>query len=304
MANIILCMRKTLPARSRTILSEMGVLRAACFALTVSLTGAAHASSTALTFQASTDGVVWNSIVTAQPGQRVLVRITATYTQRTPGPAPMGLASIYFQPTLMNWSAGNDSMLDYAASGTNATGGAVPDISGIDAPLGRISPFAATGPTDRDPYITHEQSVLGRNFARIARASATQWPLPWTTGNTGGSGSVVATQRAVVNTVPSEGPFNFGLAQVVVMKFGFVAGTATPGSTGGPPRRLMVSTPPQTLLTNWQTGTPEAAWYASETDTFGQIRSNVTIIPASITIIPAPALTLPALGLMLTRRRR
>jgi hypothetical protein len=303
MANIMLRRRGSSPAHVKTpALAAAGLF---CSALIFFLANAAHASSTSLTFQASTDGITWTSAVTARTGQRVLVRVVASYTQHTPGPAPMGLASIYFQPTLSNWSAGNDSMLPFAASGTNTTGGAVPDVSGTDAPLGRIMPFAATGPSERDPYTTHEQSVLGISYARIARASATQWPLPWSSGSTGGSGSVVASQRAVANTIPSEGPFNFGLVDVVIMKFGFVAGRPA-GAGGGSltSRRLAVSSPPQTLLNNWQTGVPEAAWYASETDTFGQIRSAVTIRPASVTIVPAPALTFPALALMVWARRR
>lgn len=269
-----------------------------CVSYVMSHAALSCGSVTTLAFETSTDGNNWSSTLAAAPGERVLVRVLASYQQLTPGPAPMGLASAYFQPTISNWAAGRDVMLPFASSGTNSTGGAVADLPGRDAPLGRISPFAATGPAANDAYVAHEQAVIGISYVRIARASAPQWPLPWNSGGgtTGGAGSVVASQRAVVNALPSEGGFNFNLINIVVMKFAFTLGQSSA-------RSLVISAPPQSLLNNWQTGVPEAAWYASETDTFGQIRSSVHIMSATVRVVPSPG-TFCLLMFALPRRGR
>lgn len=267
----------------------------------------AHAvDTTVLDFQVSTDGVSWASHVSVGPESTLVqCRLVVSYvtSQRT---RPIGLASLFVQPTVSSWRAG-DQLLPFAATGTNNTGGSVPDLAGLNAPYGRISPFASSGPGETDPYIGHVQNIRGTQYLRIARSSITNWVGQGpTTGagaanNTNGSGGLAISQRAFGNVTPDDPPFRSGSRDLVVFKFAVLLAEAARG------RLMSVSAPIESLTRDFQTGERGVTWYADPGDTFGQTRTPAVINSASIRVIPGPGVALGGLvglGLWATGRRR
>ena len=254
--------------------------------------------TTLLDLQVSSDGIHWADQVQALPGSQLQVRATVTLLRHGPSTSAIGLASIQFQPTIAGWIAGEDRVEPFASAGTNATGGSVPDLTGLNVPTGRIRPFAFTGPTNLDPYIAHEQQFAGRDYVRLARASAFEWPHLESTSNSGG---LVCNQRSFSN-VAHDDQFRFAaqLQHVVIFKFAL----RIAASSG--PRTLDVDAPLTGLSTDWQTGLPEATWFSSITDTYGQLRAAISVDPARIQIVPSPTVTLVGtafIGIMVARRR-
>jgi hypothetical protein len=101
---------------------------------------------TTLDFQVSLDGRTWSDDVVLTAGvTTVQVRAMVTYTPAAlSSNRPIGLASINFQPSITYWNASSDSVLPFAAVGTNSSGGGVPDVAGARSSFGRIMPFAMT----------------------------------------------------------------------------------------------------------------------------------------------------------------
>jgi hypothetical protein len=213
---------------------------------------------------------------------------------------PIGLASLSFQPTVSSWIAGSDSVLPFATTGTNNSGGAVLDVAGMNAPYGRIVPFAFTGPATSNPYFVHEQQIDGVSSARIALASADLWPSAATTSASSAEG-ITCEQRAYLNVTDSDPYFAAATRQVVVFKFAI----SLDPSRG--PRTLRIDAPEMGLSRNWQTGAPEASWYSSLTDTYGRTKAPIDVHGAAIVVIPQGSVFVQGLlGMcaIATRRRR
>ncbi|MBX3382287.1 MAG: PEP-CTERM sorting domain-containing protein [Phycisphaeraceae bacterium] len=263
----------------------------------------ANADTSRLEFQVSTDGVSWSSSTNALPGSVVQIRARMSYigTEAT----PIAFASLTYQPTVSNWTAG-DSLRPFANQGNNTNGGSVADTPGMDAPYGRISPFASTGPTSSDPYMGHVQNAGGTNYLRIARTTITNWVGQGPTTGTGaannfnGAGGLATVQKGSGNVGPNDPPFRTGISDIVILKFAVQLSAATDIRT------LLVSAPLEGMSRNATTGVREAAWFTSTSDNFGGIKAAVEVSDASINVVPAPgALALMGLGgLAVARRRR
>jgi hypothetical protein len=244
--------------------------------------GTSEGSATSiLAMQVSVDGVSWRSDATVQPGQRVLVRTSLSYVGNPTGSAlPIGLASVFHQPTVSGWTRGSDAVLPFASFGTNATQGSVSDQPGVSGPFGRISPFAYTGPSWRDPYIGHQQDEAGTSYLRIARASATAWPsLIEPRSSIEG---LDCAQRAFPNVEPADPLFLTRITQVIVFKFAVQIG-ALEG-----PKTMTVDAPIAGLSRDPLTGLARSTWFSSRTDTYGEISTPIDVAPAFIRVIPSP----------------
>ena len=185
--------------------------------------GVFAADTTVLTFQVSLDGVAWVPSVVLDSGVRtVQVRATASFAPDVAS-RPLGLANLNFQPTISNWSPLHDSLMGFASVGTNQTGGGVRDLPGMNAPLGRIMPFANTGPTASDPYHGHEQMMGGMRHLRLARTSTSNWPGdgPATnaSNNSNGSGGIAISQKSWANVAANDPLFVGQIQDVVLFKF-------------------------------------------------------------------------------------
>ncbi|MCX5689857.1 MAG: hypothetical protein NTV94_08780 [Planctomycetota bacterium] len=276
---------------------------AACMGLTL-CTGIAHGQGrTILDFQVSTDGQNWRDQVTVGGTTPVTVQVRAavSYVGTGSSQRPLGLASINFQPTLTNWNASRDHVRSFAASGENFNGGAVLDIPGPNTLYGRIMPFAMTGPGESNPYAVHVQEFGGVASMRLALRSATEWPSPHAIENSNGTDGLACAQRAFGNLTSQDPFFSTQISRVVVFKF---AVTLDPSSG---PRSMSVGAPESSLSRNWQTGLREAAWYSGLTDTYGRIKSEISVDDAAIQVVPGPCgaalVTIVSVGAALRRRR-
>lgn len=284
---------------------SMNLLRAFAALMTPAMVcGGAHGQGrTLLDFQVSTDGQNWGEQVRVDGSTPVTVQIRAavSFLASVSGQRPLGLASINFQPTLSHWDPTRDRVRPFASWGENLTGGAVLDIGGSATAFGRIIPFAMTGPTESNPYAVHVQQYNGVSSMRLALRSASQWPSPTSLENSNGTDGIACVQRAFGNLTPQDPFFSTRITQVIVFKY---AVTVDP-NTG--PRSLTVDAPDSSLSRNWQTGVREAAWYSSLTDTYGRIKSEISVDGAQIRVIPGPsAAGLAAILCLATplRRRR
>ena len=245
----------------------------------------AHGQSrTLLDFQVSTDGQVWGEqvVVGGTAPVTVQVRAAVSFLNAGSGQRPLGLASINFQPTLTNWDPAGDRVRPFASWGENLTGGAVIDIAAPNTLYGRIIPFAMTGPAENNPYAVHVQRLHGVSSMRLALRSASAWPSPTSLENSNGTDGIACVQRAFGNLTPQDPFFSTRISEVVVFKF-----AVTLDPTSGP-RSLTVDAPDSSLSRNWQTGLREAAWYSGLTDTYGRIKSEISVNGASIRVVPGP----------------
>lgn len=236
------------------------------------------------------------------PGTTVQFRYKVSYVANGSTLAPIGFASLTFQPTISNWSS-SDSLAAFATTGNNGTGGSVTEASGN---FGRITPFAATGATTSDPYRGHVQTVSGTQYLRIARTTITNWVgAGATTGslaanNFNGAGGLPAVQLSQSLATGTQPAFNANTSNVVLAKFAFTLSAETASRT------LSVSAPTDGMSRNTTTGVRQAAWFETSADTSGAIKAEVQVNGASIEVIPAPGVLglLGAGGLVALRRRR
>lgn len=239
---------------------------------------------TLLDFQVSADGQTWSNevIVNGQTPATVQIRASVSYLSAGSTQRPLGLASINFQPTVTNWDASRDRVRPFAAWGENLTGGAVIDFAGPLVPFGRIIPFAMTGPDQSNPYAVHTQQYGGVSSMRLALRSAREWPSPNAIENSTGTDGIACVQRAFGNLTAQDPFFSTQISRVVVFKFAITIDAASG------PRSLSVDAPESSLSRNWQTGIREAAWYSGLTDTYGRIKSEISVDGAMIRVIPGP----------------
>ncbi len=265
---------------------------------------ATGAAVTVLSLQVSTDGLAWSDRVQVNPSDaaRVLMRATVTFVGDGE-PAPLGFASLTWQPVISGWNDARDEVLPWANRGTNTTNGSVPDAPGMDGPFGRISPFAAVGPATGDEYRNHTHVIRGIPYLRLARVAITNWvgegPTSGTSAfnNFNGSGGLASSQKSWNNVGIRDPIFSTATSQVPLLKLGL-------NIAGGAGRTLVIDAPQEGLTRNSMTGEREAAWFANQTDNFGQIKTAVRVERARIYVIPSPATLVAPLVLCAFRRTR
>jgi uncharacterized protein (TIGR03382 family) len=277
------------------------------------LAAAANAQSL-LNLQVSTDGINWsdNAEVRASSGATttVLMRALVSYTGTA---TTIGFASLTWQPTFGNVRPGVDSVQPFANQGNNTNGGSItPDATPLDGPFGRVSPFAATGPSGVQSYaaIAHSGGSGGAppgNYLRISRNDVTRWMGTGPTSGTGsannfsGSGGVACVQKSFGNVGPADPPFQGGHTDVLIWQIALTVGGVGQGET----HVIDVIAPTDGMSRNTTTGNREASWYASNGDNSGSVKGTVEVDAATITITPAPgALALLGLGGLVAGRRR
>ncbi|MBS0197119.1 MAG: hypothetical protein JSR77_10205 [Planctomycetes bacterium] len=266
--------------------------------------GALGAAVTVLSLQVSTDGLAWSDRVQVNPSEaaRVLMRATVTFVGDGEA-SPLGFATLMWQPVISGWNDARDEVLPWANRGTNTTNGSVPDAPGIDGPFGRISPFAAVGPAAGDEYRNHTHVIRGTPYLRLARVAITNWvgegPTSGTNAfnNFNGSGGIASSQKAWSNVGVRDPIFSTATGQVPLLKLGL-------NIAGGVGRTLVIDAPQEGMTRNSITGAREAAWFANQTDNFGQIKTPVRVEQARIIVIPSSATFVAPLLLCALRRAR
>lgn len=237
------------------------------------------------------------------PGSTVYVRALVSYTGTA---APLGLASMQFQPTVSNWS-GADTLAAFvnggAGSNTSTPIGVVTDPNSTTS-FGRLSPFGRTS-LNATAFLkghTHSGGAGGApagSWLRVAQAQVTSWFGG--TGNTTGGSGIPISQLNDSGRQPIDPPFVSSLQNVVVFKMAF-----TLSSVDSRPD-LVIDSPTEGFGNrNTTTGAREVYWFASMTEGTGSIRGTAAITTASVHVVPAPAsMALLGLGgLAVARRRR
>ncbi|MEY3230805.1 MAG: hypothetical protein RL689_894, partial [Planctomycetota bacterium] len=252
------------------------------------MAGIASAQITRMAVETSVDGVSWSGGTRAVPaGSTLQFRYVVTFDANGTTATPIGFAALTFQPTVSGWSA-SETLAPFATVGNNTNGGSVSEASGL---FGRITPFAATGPTTTDPYRGHTQSVSGVNYLRLARTTITNWiGVGLTTGtsaanNFNGAGGVVCVQKGVNALNTSDPAFNGSISGVVLARFGMTLS----GDTSE--RTLVFDAPTAGMSRNATTGAREASWYSSASDLVGTIKGAVSVTPAQVIICQPPVVT-------------
>jgi len=187
--------------------------------------------------------------------------------------------------------SGVDSVAPFALRGTNTSGGAIdprPNYS-LAGGFGRLKPWAATGPTTSQAYITHVHSAgsggaPAGTYFRIARNDVTRWVGIGTTSGTAavnnfnGSGGMVCAQKQ--SPTASEPPRVAGTQNLPLMVLVLDVGFAQPGQ----PRTILADAPTDGMTRQTATGTRAASWYANTTESGASIRADVVVFPAEITV--------------------
>lgn len=262
----------------------------------------ANAQISRLSVETSLDGVSWSSGARdVNPGATVQFRYKMSFDANGTTAAPTGLASLTFQPTVSSWS-GADTLAAFATIGNNTNGGTVTEASGN---YGRISPFGSTGPASTDPYRGHTQANAGVNYLRIARTTITNWVgAGATTGTTAannfnGAGGLACVQKSASLVGTADPAFNPSISNIVLAKFALTL------SADGAARTLVIDAPTDGMSRNATSGAREAAWFSSNTDSFGSIKGAVSVTSASLNVVPAPGmLGLMGMGGLVALRRR
>lgn len=265
----------------------------------------------------------WASSLNALPGDRIEVRAMVSYV----GTAPViALGQITFQPTVSNWTAGDNLLTNYelGQSGTHfhpygigSSGGylstppaGVPDAPGL---YGRAMPFTAAAVTiagNDFHYRGHTQNVGGVSYLRIARSDVTNWigvgPSSGSAAinNVTGAGGVTCWQGSLGSSRdPNAPPPLIRTENIFVFKFGFVLSTS-PSS-----RSLVVDTPPlgfgrRTSASDF--GGPSTGWFMNTGEIgIGSQVTNAFAVPATIHVVPSPAsMMVGVVGMLAVRLRR
>lgn len=262
----------------------------------------ANAQISRLSVETSLDGISWsNATRNVNPGTTVQFRYSMSFDANGTTSTPTGFASLSFQPTVSSWT-GADTLAAFATIGNNTNGGTVTEASGQ---YGRISPFGSTGPASTDPYRGHTQANAGVNYLRIARTTITNWVgAGATTGTTAannfnGAGGLACVQKSASLVGTADPAFNPSISNVVLAKFALTL------SADAAARTLVIDAPTDGMSRNATTGVREAAWFSSNTDSFGSIKGAVSVTTASLNVVPAPGmLGLMGMGGLVALRRR
>jgi uncharacterized protein (TIGR03382 family) len=259
-----------------------------------------------ISFQVSPAGAEnWSSsIPNATPGAMYDVRARVSYTGTA---QPLGMASLFFQPTVSNWDntgagATIDALGDFVNVGGNITtpAGVVNDVPGA---YGRIRPWGRTAILAtaflRGHVATNPAPGFDGTFLRIAQNQLTQWL--GTAGNTSGGSGVPIGQLNDVGRTSNDPAFNTNLQNIVIFKYKITLSTDTAVRT------LTMDAPAAGIGNRSSvTGNGQIYWFATSSEPTGQIRGDASVMTASISIVPTPAsLALLGLGgLAIGRRRR
>jgi hypothetical protein len=259
---------------------------------------------TRIDMQVSTDGNTWSSSVSVAPGTTVLSRALVTFTGTD---APVGLASLVFQPTVSHVLA-TDSIAAFINGGMGSntssplgvlTGGQLTDTTSF----GRISPWgrSATSSTSAITGFFHTNpNGDGINYLRIAQHQVTSWFGG--TGNTSGGSGVPIAQLSTVGRTTSDPAFNTSLSNVYVFKFGVTVGA------GHAATDVLTIDAPAAGFGNYNSANQnrEIYWFATTSEATGSIRGTAQVNDATIhMIVPTPAsLALLGMGGLVVGRRR
>lgn len=265
---------------------------------------AAGASSTAsavvntsIVFQVSSDGVNWSTRVEPIPGQTISVRALVSYTGTA---APIGLASLVFQPTMSN-ALSTDVVAPFINGGVGSNTSTPPGViqPSDTVNFGRVSPWgrSATSSTSALRGFFHTNPVGdGVNYLRIAQSQVTSWIGGQ--GNTSGGSGVNIAQLSDVGRTTSDPAFNSSLSNIYIFKWGVTVGA-------GHFEDMVIDAPLGGFgNVNTTTFDREVYWFANMNEATGSIRGTATVTTAVIGI-PAPTpLALLGLGGLLAGRRR
>lgn len=281
------------------------------------LAALAAAGTTRLDLQVSLDGLMWTDSVTVNADDastaRVLTRALISYIPADGEAAPIGFASLTWQPVFSNVRVGLDSVAPFANQGNNTNGGANPsgDADLTNGPYGRLIPFAGTGPSTSQSYAVHTHTAgsggaPAGTYFRIARNDITRWMgTGATTGvaavnNFNGSGGVATVQK-LAGRNSLDPAISYDVTPVIA-----IFGLNVRGVGAGLSHIIGVEAPTLGMSRNGTTGLREAAWMRDLADSSGAIKGVVEVDGAEIRVIPAPgSLALLGLGgLVIGRRRR
>jgi MYXO-CTERM domain-containing protein len=240
----------------------------------------------------------WSNTIAANPGQSVDVRVRVGYSGTA---QPLGLASMYFQPTISNWR--NTGSVDVfgplvnggQGSNTSTPIGAVPDASGQ---YGRIIPFASRATNAFQTLTGFVQAVSSVTYLRVAQQYATDWIGQGL--NTDGDRGVPITQLSNFGRTTSDPAFSNSLQNVVVFKFKITL-------SNDPVLRTMLVDAPAGGFGNLNTttGVREVRWYGAMNESTGSIVGAANVTTATITEVPSPGvLALAGAGGLAALRRR
>jgi len=255
-------------------------------------------------WQVSNDGVNWSDTVNALPGQQIVARARVT-TSSAVSPN-LGLASFVMQPTVSSWTAGDTlaAFHNTGIQGNSIVGSMILEDGtegGLDGPFGRFNPWGrtATSGTNFIKGHLHTGGVggapAGGNWLRIAQATITSWIGG--TGNTSGNSGVPISQ----NNQSTQGiTYNTNLANILVFQFGFTL------SSDPAARSLVIDVPALGFGNrNTTTGEREMYWFATGSESTGQIRGAALSSSATVNVVPTPAsIALLGLGGLIVGRRR
>ncbi len=242
---------------------------------------------------------VWGSSVNAVPGDSVDVRLRLTYTGTD---QPLGLASIYAQPTISNWRniGATDTMSPLVNGGhgsnTSTPIGAVADAANQ---FGRVLPYASRATNGVQTLTGFAQTFNGISYLRVAQANATDWV--GTGFNATGGRGIPMTQVNNLGRTAAEPAFSSALSDIIIFKFRINLSNTVLART------MQVTIPADGFGNlNDATGVREIRWFGSMTEPVGSIVGAATVNAASIVVVPAPAgVALLGLGgLVVARRRR
>lgn len=279
----------------------------ACVACVAGVAGAAagQVGQSNIHWEVSADGINWASQVDVVPGATVLFRLRVALS----GATALGLSGVNMQPTLSNWDSGGDwpyadDLLPFAGTGGNSTtpAGSVPDLDGLNAPLGRIRPFGAVNITSVNQLRGHLDH--GGTTLRVAQAWATSAIGPQ---NQAGNGGIPISQNTGLFAVP---PTFVPLDPwPVVLKLGIRTSHEVPDQ----PRDIIVDSPLEGFSRYGPSESPVRAanWLLGHDPDMGSPIQNyapVTVFRATIRVIPAPGAIMlagaAAPALFTIRRRR
>jgi uncharacterized protein (TIGR03382 family) len=241
----------------------------------------------------------WTSTIQGTPGEQIDVRARLSYNGTA---QPLGLASMYFQPTINNWrNTGSQDVFGPLVNGgqgsnTSTPIGGVPNAAGQ---YGRIIPFAQRATNGVQTLTGMVQSVSGITYLRIAQQYATDWIGQGL--NFDGDRGVPISQLSDVGRTTFEPAFNANTQNLIVFKFKITLSNDVVGRT------MLIDVPAAGFGNlNTTTGVREIRWYGSQSEPTGSIRGGATVTTATITEIPTPGVLalLGAGGLAVARRRR
>jgi len=259
--------------------------------------------NTSITWQVSTDNTNWSFDVDVPNNANTLVYVRGRVSYAGTA-APLGLASLIFQPTVSNWD-NTDALSAFVNGGqgsnTSSPTGVVTNQTDVTQ-FGRVSPWGRSSLGSTNFVRGFANTSVGQpagGWLRIAQAQVTAW-IGGTGNTTGGSGVPIA-QLANVGRTASDPAFNSSINNIVVFKMGLTINGAVASRT-----QLDVDSPTAGFGNlDSASGERQVYWWADMNELTGSIRGAATVVPGHIHITPTPgALALLGLGGIAAGRRR